>query len=129
MIYFDNSATSWPKPPGVKAAMANFLDEIGANPGRSGHSRSIEAARTLYDAREALAALFNVRDPLRIVFTLNATDALNLALNGILRPGDHVVTSSVEHNSMMRPLRDLEKRGVKLTVVPCSEEGSLDPEE
>jgi cysteine desulfurase family protein len=129
MIYFDNSATSWPKPPGVKAAMANFLDEIGANPGRSGHSRSIEAARTLYDAREALAALFNVRDPLRIVFTLNATDALNLALNGILRPGDHVVTSSVEHNSMMRPLRDLEKRGVKLTVVPCSEEGSLDPED
>lgn len=129
MIYFDNSATSWPKPPGVKAAMANFLDEIGANTGRSGHSRSIEAARTLYDAREALAALFNVRDPLRIVFTLNATDALNLALNGILRPGDHVVTSSVEHNSMMRPLRDLEKRGVKLTVVPCSEEGSLDPED
>jgi len=88
MIYFDHSATSWPKPPGVKAAMATFLDEIGANPGRSGHSRSIEAARTLYDAREALAALFNVRDPLRIVFTLNATDALNLALKGLLRPGD-----------------------------------------
>ncbi len=129
MIYFDHSATSWPKPPGVKVAMATFLDEIGANPGRSGHSRSIEAARTLYDAREALAALFNVRDPLRIVFTLNATDALNLALKGLLRPGDHVITSSMEHNSVMRPLRDLEKTGVEITVVPCSREGSLDPED
>ncbi len=127
MIYFDNSATSWPKPPGVKAAMAGFLDEIGANPGRSGHSRSIEAARTLYDAREALAGLFNVRDPLRIVFTLNATDALNLALKGLLRPGDHVITSSVEHNSVMRPLRNLERSGVEVTIVPCSEKGSLDP--
>jgi cysteine desulfurase/selenocysteine lyase len=129
MIYFDHSATSWPKPPGVKVAMANFLDEIGANPGRSGHSRSIEAARTLYYAREALAAFFNARDPLRIVFTLNATDALNLALKGLLRPGDHVITSSMEHNSVMRPLRELEKTGVAITVVPCSREGSLDPED
>ena len=127
MIYFDNSATSWPKPPEVKAAMAGFLDEIGANPGRSGHSRSVEAARILYDAREALAGLFNVRDPLRIVFTLNATDALNLALKGLLRPGDHVITSGIEHNSVMRPLRDLERGGIELTIVPCSEEGSLDP--
>ena len=127
MIYFDNSATSWPKPPGVKAAMVGFLDEIGANPGRSGHSRSIEAARTLYDAREALAGLFNVRDPLRVVFTLNATDALNLALKGLLRPRDHVITSSIEHNSVMRPLRDLERGGIVLTIVPCSEEGFLDP--
>ena len=107
--------------------MAGFLDEIGANPGRSGHSRSVEAARILYDAREALAGLFNVRDPLRIVFTLNATDALNLALKGLLRPGDHVITSSIEHNSVMRPLRDLERGGIELTIVPCSEEGSLDP--
>ena len=105
--------------------MANFLDEIGANPGRSGHSRSIEAARTLYDAREALAALFNVRDPLRIVFTLNATDALNLALKGLLQPGDHVITSSMEHNSVMRPLRDLEKTGVEITVIPCSGKAPL----
>ncbi len=127
MIYFDNSATSWPKPQGVKSAMAGFLDEIGANPGRSGHSRSIEAARTLYDTREVLAGLFNVKDPLRVVFTFNATDALNLALKGLLRPGDHVVTSSVEHNSVMRPLRDLERSGVDLTIVPCSEQGSLDP--
>ena len=121
MIYLDNSATTWPKPPAVIEAMARYLEEIGGNPGRSGHSRSIDAARTLYEAREALAAFFHVRDPLRIVFTLNATDALNLALKGLLHPGDHVITSSMEHNSVMRPLRDLEKRGIELSVVPCSE--------
>jgi cysteine desulfurase / selenocysteine lyase len=127
-IYFDNAATSWPKPPAVMEAMARFMDEIGANPGRSGHRRSIDAARILYDAREALAACFNVKDPLRIVFTLNATESVNLALKGLLRPGDHVVTSGMEHNAVMRPLRDLEKRGVSLTVVPCSEEGLPAPE-
>jgi cysteine desulfurase / selenocysteine lyase len=127
MIYLDNSATSWPKPPAVKEAMANYFDEVGGNPGRSGHLGSIEAARTLYEAREALAAFFQVNDPLRIVFTLNATDALNLALKGLLRPGDHAITSSMEHNSVMRPLRDLEKKGLELSVVPCSEEGALSP--
>jgi cysteine desulfurase/selenocysteine lyase len=126
-IYFDNAATSWPKPPTVMEAMARFMEEIGANPGRSGHRRSIDAARILYDAREALAACFNVKDPLRIVFTLNATESVNLALKGLLRPGDHVVTSGMEHNAVMRPLRELERRGVRVTVVPCSEEGLLDP--
>lgn len=129
MIYLDNSATTWPKPPGVIKAMARYLREIGGNPGRSGHSRSIDAARTLYEAREALAKFFHVRDPLRIVFTLNATDALNLALKGLLHPGDHVITSSMEHNSVMRPLRDLERKGIELSVVPCSEAGLLDPDD
>jgi cysteine desulfurase family protein len=129
MIYLDNSATTWPKPPGVIKAMARYLREIGGNPGRSGHSRSIDAARTLYEAREALATFFHVRDPLRIVFTLNATDALNLALKGLLHPGDHVITSSMEHNSVMRPLRDLERKGIELSVVPCSEAGLLDPDD
>ncbi|MBM4276750.1 MAG: aminotransferase class V-fold PLP-dependent enzyme [Deltaproteobacteria bacterium] len=127
MIYFDNAATSWPKPPEVKEAMVRFMDEIGANPGRSGHLLSIEAARIIYDAREALSNLFNVKDPSRIVFTLNATESVNLALKGILRPGDHIITSSMEHNSVMRPLRDLEKRGIGLTVIPCSPTGELDP--
>jgi cysteine desulfurase family protein len=81
----------------------------------------------VYSAREAVAALFNAPDPLRIVFGLNVTEALNLALQGLLRPGDHVVTSSVEHNSVMRPLRALACQGVDLTVVPCSPEGFLDP--
>jgi cysteine desulfurase family protein len=125
MIYLDNAATSWPKPPAVASAMVRFLDEVGANPGRSGHSRSVEAARRVYAAREAVAELFHVEDPLRIVFSANATGALNLALRGLLRPGDHVITSSMEHNSVMRPLRVLEQAGVAVTVVPCSPEGYL----
>ncbi len=132
MIYFDNAATSWPKPPGVAEAMLHFLNQVGANPGRSGHRLSIEAGRIVYQAREALATLFNVRDPLRIVFGANATEALNLALHGYLRPGDHVITSSMEHNSVMRPLRALVRpsagrEGIALTVVPCSPQGFLDP--
>ena len=127
MIYFDNAATSWPKPPGVGDAVVRFLDEVGANPGRSAHRLSVESARIVYGAREAVAELFNAPDPLRVVFGLNVTEALNLALRGFLRPGDHVVTSSIEHNSVMRPLRELEKQGVELTVVRCSPEGFLDP--
>lgn len=127
MIYFDNAATSWPKPPGVSEAMVHFLTEVGANPGRSGHRLSIEAARVVYRARVAVAELFHAPDPLRVIFGHNVTEALNLALYGLLRPGDHVITGSMEHNSMMRPLRALERRGVELTVVPCSAEGFLDP--
>jgi cysteine desulfurase/selenocysteine lyase len=126
MIYFDNAATSWPKPPGVARAMTHFLDEIGANPGRSGHRLSIEASRTVYAAREAVVELFNAQDPLRVAFGQNATDALNLALRGYLKPGDHVITSSIEHNSVMRPLRELERQGVDVTVVECSPQGFLD---
>jgi cysteine desulfurase family protein len=128
MIYFDNPATSWPKPLQVKEAMNRFMEEVGANPGRSGHLLSIEAARIIYEAREALSILFHVKDSSRIVFTLNATESINLALKGLLKTGDHVITSSMEHNSVMRPLRDLEKRGVTLTVVSCFEDGTLDPQ-
>jgi len=127
MIYFDNAATSWPKPPGVIEAMVHFMKEVGANPGRSGHRLSVEAGRIVYETREALAELFNVEDPLRIAFGYNVTEGLNLALRGTLRPGDHVITSSMEHNSVMRPLRALEREGVELTVVACSPEGFLDP--
>ena len=127
MIYFDNAATSWPKPPGVAEAMTHFLNEIGANPGRSGHRLAIEAGRIVYDAREAVAQLFNAPDPLRVAFGQNVTEALNLVVRGLLQPGDHVITSSMEHNSVMRPLRAMEKIGVELTVVPCSPGGFLDP--
>ncbi|PIX34303.1 MAG: cysteine desulfurase, partial [Candidatus Infernicultor aquiphilus] len=88
MIYLDNAATSYPKPKEVGQAMMYFLEKIGATPGRSSHRLSIESARILYQARESLAELFNVDDPLRIIFTLNVTEALNLALKGLLRPGD-----------------------------------------
>ena len=131
MIYFDNAATSWPKPPGVAEAMVHFLKHVGANPGRSGHRLSLEAGRIVYEARELVARLFHAPDPLRVVFGANVTETLNLALHGYLRPGDHVVTSSMEHNSVMRPLRALaagvEGSPIELTVVPCSPEGFLDP--
>lgn len=126
MIYLDNAATSFPKPDAVLRAMANFLERAGGNPGRSGHRLSIEAGRIVYDAREAIAELFHARDPLRVIFTLNATHALNLALRGVLRAGDRVVTTSVEHNAVMRPLRALEREGVRVAIVPCARAGLLD---
>ncbi len=127
IIYLDNAATSFPKPPQVVEAIVHFLTEIGANAGRSGHRLSIEAGRIVYETREALAELFNISDPLRIVFGHNVTEMINLVLTGFLRPGDHVVTSSMEHNSVMRPLRALEREGVEVSVVQCSREGFLDP--
>jgi cysteine desulfurase / selenocysteine lyase len=127
LIYLDNAATSWPKPAVVAEAMTDFINRVGANPGRSGHRLSIEAGRVINGARERVAELFGAGDPLRVAFGPNATAALNLALYGLLRPGDHVITSSVEHNSMMRPLRDLETRGTHVTVIPCDQTGMLDP--
>jgi cysteine desulfurase/selenocysteine lyase len=129
MIYLDNAATSWPKPPEVLKAIANVLEQAGGNPGRSGHRLSIAAARVVYDTREDIARLFNCPDPLRIIFTENATHALNLAMYGLLKKGDRVVTSSMEHNSIMRPLRDLEKKDVKLVVVPGNRDGTLNLKE
>ena len=125
MIYLDNAATSWPKPPQVVKAMADVLERAGGNPGRSGHRLSIAAARVIYDTRESLADFFGINDPSRVIFTNNATHAINLALRGILKPGDQVITSSMEHNAVMRPLRELEKQGIRLSIVPCSADGSL----
>ena len=125
LIYLDNAATSWPKPISVGAAMAHFLTETGANPGRSGHRMAVDAARIVYETRESVARLFNAPDPLGVIFGSNVTEALNLAIYGYLRPGDHVVTTSMEHNSMMRPLRAMEQNGLELTVVKCSAEGYL----
>ncbi len=110
MIYFDNAATSWPKPPGVAEAMTHFIEAVGANPGRAAHHQAVESGRIVYGAREAVCELFHAPDPLRLVWCKNVTEALNLAIRGLLRPGDHVVTSSMEHNSMMRPLRALESQ-------------------
>ena len=114
-IYFDNAATSWPKPPGMIEAMTRFNESVGGNPGRSGHRLSIEAARVIYEAREATAELIGAPDPLSVIFTKNATEAINCALFGLLKPGDHVIASCLEHNSVMRPLRFLEQQGVQLS--------------
>ncbi len=129
MIYLDHAATSWPKPPEVVRAMASFLEEAGGNPGRSGHRLSIAAGRIVYQAREAVAGLLHAPDPLAVIFTHNATHALNLALHGVLQPGDRVVTGGMEHNSVMRPLRALEARGVEVIVVAASPEGLFDPDD
>ncbi len=127
-IYLDNAATSWPKPEPVIHAMKQFNDLIGSNPGRSGHHSSIDAGRILFNTREILAQLFGVSDPLRIAFTSNITHSLNIVILGLLQPGDHVITTSIEHNAVMRPLRELETRGVELTIIECGRSGMLDPE-
>ncbi|MGB9792804.1 MAG: aminotransferase class V-fold PLP-dependent enzyme [Thermacetogeniaceae bacterium] len=127
VIYLDNAATSWPKPECVYQAVDRFNREIGANPGRGSHRKAVEAGMVLLETRELLAKLFNVRDSSRIVFLPNATYALNLALKGVLNPGDHAVISSMEHNAVARPLHTLEQRGVEVSIVQCAPDGSLDP--
>ena len=126
MIYLDNAATSFPKPPAVAVAVAEFLTNSAGNPGRSGHALARAAQATVADARRQLARLFGVADPGRIAFALNATDAINLALWGLLQSGDRVVTSGVEHNAVVRPLVALAERGVSVRRVRCSPDGSLD---
>jgi len=126
LIYFDNAATTWPKPPGVTDAMRCCLDDKGANPGRSGHRMSLEAGQVVDKTRNAIARLFNIPDRDRVIFTLNATDALNMAIKGSIKPGDHVITTSMEHNSVTRPLYGL-RRVISVTKVPCAEDGSLNP--
>jgi cysteine desulfurase / selenocysteine lyase len=126
MIYLDNAATSWPKPPEVFQAMRQAMEQSGGNPGRSGHRLSVAAARVQYNCREKMAEFFNAPDPRRVIFTPNATYAINLVLKGFLKPGDRVVTTSLEHNAVMRPLRFMEKGGVHILAVPCAADGSLD---
>jgi cysteine desulfurase family protein len=126
-VYLDNAATSWPKPESVYLAVDHFMREVGATPGRGGYQQEEEAQRIADETRTALAQLFHAPDPQSVIFTLNATQAINMALKGLLSPGDHVVTSSIEHNAMWRPLKALEKRGVDITTVPCTSDGMLDP--
>jgi cysteine desulfurase family protein len=126
--YLDNAATSWPKPETVYQAVDRFMREVGATPGRGGHRREENAAHIADQARAALAELFHAPDPDGVVFTMNATQALNMALKGLRQPGDHVITSSIEHNAMWRPLKALEQRGVELTAVACASDGNLLPE-
>jgi len=125
--YLDNAATSWPKPETVYQAVDRFMREVGATPGRGGHRREEEAARIADDSRAALAELFHAPDSQGVAFTMNATQAINMALKGLLKPGDHVITSSIEHNAVWRPLKALERRGVAVTAVPCARDGALDP--
>jgi cysteine desulfurase/selenocysteine lyase len=127
VVYLDNAATSWPKPECVHEAVLAYMRDVGASPGRSGHRLSSEAERLRLDAREAVAELVGIADPMRVIFTLNATEALNLVIHGLLPPGTHAVSTSMEHNSVLRPLRALEELGAEVSIVPCGPDGGLEP--
>lgn len=125
MIYMDNAATTMRKPQEVIDAVAEAMCSMG-NAGRGVNSASLGAARTIYDTREKLAGFFHAENPKQIVFTMNSTESLNTALKGVLNPGDHVITTMLEHNSVLRPLYELESRGIELTIVKSTPQGTLD---
>ena len=125
MIYFDNAATTMQKPPCVVQAVTEAMCSLG-NSGRGVHSGALSASRIIYDTRAALAQLFGAESPARIAFTANSTEALNMAIKGVLNPGDHVITTALEHNSVLRPLYELEDRGVvELTILPADQMGNI----
>lgn len=127
-LYLDNAATSFPKPDPVCAAVMQAMQH-GGSPGRGGYGQSLGASRLLLEVREQIARLFNVADSSRIVLTGNATAALNLATLGTLQPGDHAITTSMEHNSLLRPLFMLQQQGLELTIVDADQQGVVDPQQ
>ena len=122
MIYLDNAATTIHKPEGVAQAMVQALSSLG-NSGRGAHEATLDASRIIYGTRDKLARLFGIKDPMRIAFTCNATESLNIAINGLLEKGDHVITTMCEHNSVLRPLYRLEENGVELSILPADSKG------
>ena len=126
-IYLDNGATSFPKAPGVGEAMLDYVNNIGANVNRSTYEASSEAEMVLIECRERLCTLFGTEDITHAVFTPGMTAGLNMLLKGFLSPGDHVIVSSLEHNAMMRPIRQLEAQGVKFSRIPADSRGITDP--
>ena len=124
MIYLDSSATSFLKPPQVAEAVFRSFNTIG-NAGRGAHAPTLNASRLIYDTREKLAELFGAPDPSRIAFTCNATEALNIAIHGAIHPGEHVITTACEHNSVLRPLYLKEKEGTELTIIPADKKGRI----
>ncbi|MBQ7886010.1 MAG: aminotransferase class V-fold PLP-dependent enzyme [Clostridia bacterium] len=126
MIYLDNAATSFPKPRETALAMMDAITRCGANPGRAGHALALSAGRIVEDCREALAQMLGEQDATRVVFCQNATDALNTAIHGTVRTGDHVITTLLEHNSVLRPLSELSRSGaITLTLVPPDAQGRI----
>ncbi len=130
MIYFDNAATSFPKPDSVIQAVSHYMTCTGGNPGRSGHRLSIEAGEIIFSSRRLLAEMFGIKNPMNVIMTFNTTDALNTGIQGVLKQGDHVVTTSMEHNSTARPLMEMEKAGfIELTVVQADKNGFTSPDD
>lgn len=129
-LYLDNAATSWPKPDAVYDAVDRFQREIGAPNGRSGYREALESNRIVERARSGVAQMIGVEDPSRIVFGFNGTDVLNIAIRGVVRPGDHVVTTVCDHNSVLRPLRALhDTADVSVSYVPCDGHGFVSPDD
>ncbi|MEE3372201.1 MAG: aminotransferase class V-fold PLP-dependent enzyme [Planctomycetota bacterium] len=129
-IYLDNAATSWPKPESVYCAVTHAMRELGAPAGRGTYAEATEVERLLRETRRGMAQLLGTPEARSVIFTANGTDSLNLAIHGMLRPGDHVVTSMVEHNSTLRPLRQAqEHQAVTVTRVPCNGEGLVNPDD
>ena len=128
-IYLDQAATSFPKAPGTAEAVYRYMTECGCNTARGSYSEAYSAEETVYDTRVQLCRLLGGRnaEPKNVIFTKNITESLNVLLKGLLRAGDHVLVSSMEHNAVMRPLGQLAKRGVRFTRVPCAGDGSMDP--
>lgn len=130
VIYLDNAATSWPKPESVYQTMDEFLRTKAGNPGRGSHSMAVAASRIVDETRLLVARLINASDKDRVIFTFNCTDSLNIGLKGLLRPGDHVITSCIEHNSVVRPLKKLEQQGIKVVrLSPHSGDGFVSPQD
>ncbi len=126
MVYFDNAATSFPKPKNVYKGIMDVMENYGANPGRSGHKLALQLGREIYDTREEVAKFFNIDNPMNVIFTFNCTESLNIGIKGILKEGDHVITTSMEHNSVLRPIVGLEKYGIEHTIVKANEFGIVD---
>ena len=124
MIYLDNAATSYQKPEAVYQAVQEAMHHMG-NSGRGAHGASLDASRQIYSARELLAELFHAGDPSRVAFTANSTESLNMAVFGLFGPGDHVITTMLEHNSVLRPLYLLEEAGLELTILPADQNGCI----
>lgn len=130
LIYLDNAATAWPKPLEVHRFMSKFYQEYGVNPGRSGYDRAVEAEQVIHRCRTQLTKFFGGGDPNRLVFAYNATDALNMVIQGVLWQGGHVISSNLEHNSVLRPLWHMEnERGVEVTRIPFNNAGFIDPDD
>lgn len=127
MIYLDNGATSFPKLKGMVAVMEECMTKYCGNPGRSGHSMSLKTGEEVYHARRNVAKLFNIEEGERLVFTKNTTEALNMGLHGFLKRGDHAITTSMEHNSVLRPLKTMERSGVEHSIVKADGQGIISP--
>lgn len=124
-IYIDNAATSFPKPEEVYNETLNCMRNYAANPGRSTHTMALESASKVSETREILSEFFNIASPFNIIFTSNATEGLNIGIKGVLKPGDHVISTVIEHNSVLRPLNSLSKKGVKVTLLAVDTNGKL----